>query len=309
MDSFKKIIFALAVLGLTGMGCKNNSTTSPNAAHPFSFSIGTTIGNGFNDFNTPAGLAVDGSDNLYVSDFGNHRIKQYNSAGRCLMTWSSAVASATNVSDVIPSPYGLRIDAGSNLFVVDKNGRQIDKFSTAGVLSTNWAQPAGALSAWVGINKSTGDVYVSDGPHYDIHHYDNNGNLLGSFGQFGSGPTIGNFNGIGGVAVDSTGQVYAVDEGSHRIEIFTSAGAPVTYWSLGDRSPVGGMQFDASGNLWVMDTDDQTILEFNSTGSLILTWANPGGSAQPTDIAFDSTGAFWVSYQDTEDAFLVKYSH
>ena len=296
-------------MGLTGMGCKNNSTTSPNSAHPVVFSIGTTIGSGFNDFNTPAGLAIDGSDNLYVSDFGNNRIKQYNSAGTCLMTWSSAAASSTNVTDTIQSPYGLRIDGGSNLFEVDKNGRQMQKFSTAGVLATTWAQPSGALSAWVGVNKTTGDVYVSDGPNYDIHHYDNNGNLLGSFGQFGSGPTIGNFNGIAGVAVDSSGQVYAVDEGSSRIEIFTSTGAPVTAWGLGGRSPVGGMQFDASGNLWVMDTDNQTILEFNSTGNLILTWVNPAESAEPTDIAFDSTGAFWVSYQDSSDAFLVKYAH
>ncbi len=291
-----------------GWGCKNNSTTSPNSAHPVDFTVGQ-FGSGFDDLNVPAGIDVDGSDNLYVSDFGNNRIKQYNSNGTCLMTWSSAAASVSNVAATIQSPYGLRLDAGSNVFEVDKNGRQIQEFSTLGVFSKKWAQPAGALSAWLAINKTSGDIYVTDGPNYEVHHYDNAGNLIGSFGQLGSGPAIGDFDGIGGIAIDSSGQVYVVDEGSRRIEIFTAAGAPVTAWSLGVRSPVGGVQFDHSGNLWVMDTDNQTILEFNSTGTLIQTWKNPEGQAQPTDIAFDSTGAIWVSYQDTGQAFLVKYAH
>jgi hypothetical protein len=42
---------------------------------------------------------------------------------------------------------------------------------------------------------------------------------------------------------------------------------------------------------------------------LTETWVpDPDGISIPKDVAVDSTGAIWVSFQDAGDAFLVKYS-
>ncbi|KKL92458.1 hypothetical protein LCGC14_1884450, partial [marine sediment metagenome] len=38
-------------------------------------------------FDAPAGIDVDGHENVYVADFNNHRIQKFNSHGRFLKAW------------------------------------------------------------------------------------------------------------------------------------------------------------------------------------------------------------------------------
>jgi len=74
---------------------------------------------------SPAGVAVDGANNVYVADAGTGHLD-----GRVLMFRASDI-SAANLSSPVPvatgldSPYGVAADAVGNVYVADGTGRQI----------------------------------------------------------------------------------------------------------------------------------------------------------------------------------------
>ena len=59
-----------------------------------------SVGTGDGQFRTPIGVAVDRSANVYVADYGNHRVQMFSSDGEFLMTWGSFGGGA--VSSVNP---------------------------------------------------------------------------------------------------------------------------------------------------------------------------------------------------------------
>jgi sugar lactone lactonase YvrE len=312
----KLIYFMMALVAVGGWGCKNNSTTSPNANHPIDFIVGGQLGSGFNDFNAPMGLCVDGSDNLYVADYGNNRVKQYNSNGVCLMTWSSGVASLTNVHAIINHPYGLALDSGGNILEVDNGGAQIQEFSTAGALLNQWGSAGTANGSfndplWIAVSPG-GDIYVSDADNDRVQFFTGPGAFGGLLGSSCACSTLGRYyQSTTGIAFDASGNAYVGDLGNHRIEVFDSTGppgAPVSTWGAGLFTSVDGMAFDRSGNLLAADDGARAILKFNSTGGLIEKWV-PDTTAAPKDVAVDSKGAVWVSFQSSTGAFLTKFDH
>jgi tripartite motif-containing protein 71 len=311
--NFFNLMMVLVAIG--GWGCKNNSTTSPNANHPIDFVVGQ-FGSGFNDLNAPMGLCVDGADNIYVADYGNDRIKQYNSNGICLMTWSSGAASATNVHAIINHPYGMAIDGGGNIYEVDNGSAQIQEFSTAGFLSNQWGSAGTAngsfnVPGWDAISPG-GQIYVSDDDNFRVQFFTAPGAFGGLLGSSCACSTLGKYYQTPtGIAFDTSGNAYVGDLGNHRIEVFDSTGppgAPVSTWGAGQFSSIDGMAFDHSGNLLAVDDGARAILKFNSSGSLIEKWI-PDTTAEPIDVAVDSKGAVWVTFQAANIAFLTKFAH
>ncbi len=315
--NFQKILFLLVSLLAGVWGCKNNSTTSPNANHPIDFVVGQ-FGSGFDDLNAPIGLCVDAADNIYVADFGNDRIKQYNSNGICLMTWSSGAVSATNVQDAIHEPWGMAIDSGGNIYEVDHSASQIQEFSTAGGLLNQWGSAGTANGSftnplWIAVSPG-GGIYVSesDANFSKVQLFTSPGVFGGLLGTEG-GNALGDYKTPVGLAFDAAGNAYVGDLGNRRIDVYDSTGppgAPVTTWGAGQFSSIGAMAFDHSGNLLAVDNGGgaRAILKFNSNGNLIEKWI-PDTVATPMDVAVDSTGAVWVTFQATNVAFLTKFAH
>jgi len=80
------------------------STVAGNGAATYAGDGGAAIDASL-DF--PSGVAVDASDNLYISDFGNNRIRDVYLAGHFTYTLSDVNATnAGNYSVVVTSPYG-----------------------------------------------------------------------------------------------------------------------------------------------------------------------------------------------------------
>lgn len=114
----------------------------------------------------------------------------------------------------------------------------------------------------------------------------------------------GQFFSIGGVAIDASGNVYAVDIGNDRIQKFTSDGTFIT--KLGSRGtsdgqfnvPVG-VAIDASGNVYVTEINGNRVQKFTSDGAFIAKWGSTGsGDGQfnsPLGIAVDALGDVYVA--------------
>jgi tripartite motif-containing protein 71 len=245
-----------------------------------------SFGSGDGQFNTPEGVAVDGSGNVFVADYGNDRIQKFTNTGTFVTKWGSTGSGDGQFN----SDIGVGVDGSGNVFVADTYNNRIQKFDNSGTLLSmfGWGVQDGSAafetctSSCQGGISGTGDgqfstptgvafdgtanVYVADLGNNRIQKFDNSGTLLSMFGwgvqdgsaafetctsscQAGiSGSGDGQFNAPHAVAVDGSGNVFVTDEQNHRIQKFDGTGTFLTKWgSLGS----GDGQFTNPFNLAV----------------------------------------------------------
>jgi sugar lactone lactonase YvrE len=187
-------------------------------------------------FNTPSGVAVDTSGNVYVADTYSYRIRKITSSGVVsTLAGSGALGFADGpaTSARFSFPDGVAVDTSGNVYVADKFNQCIRKVTSSGVVSTlagsgvQGFADGPATSAQFNVPYSvavdtSGNVYVADFDNYRIRKVTSSGvvsTLAGSGARgFADGPaTSAQFNYPGGVAVDASGNVYVGDYYNHRI--------------------------------------------------------------------------------------------
>ena len=126
---------------------------------------------------------------------------------------------------------------------------------------------------------------------------------LGGFGQ-----ATGEFNGPSGIAVNSTGYVYVIDQFNHRIKVLDSSGNDVIQWDA--PSSVPGqfalpmeIAVNTSGAVYVADGNNNRVEVFDPSGTFLTQWGGQGiGLGQFSGIggiATDAGGNVYVSdYND-----------
>ncbi|MEI6569779.1 MAG: cadherin-like beta sandwich domain-containing protein, partial [Verrucomicrobiota bacterium] len=143
-------------------------------------------------FNVVNSVAVDASGNVYVADEGNHCIRKVTAEGVVTTlagSTTSGYVDGTGAAARFYNPKGVALDASGNLYVVDSLNYRIRKVSPTGVVTTL---------------AGNGTQSFADGP----------------------GATA-MFNGMKGVAVDGSGNVYVGDFGNSRIRKITPATLPL----------------------------------------------------------------------------------
>jgi len=125
--------------------------------------------NGVGKFNGPTGVCLDAQGNVYVADYGNHKIRKVDHFGRITTVAGSGTAgavdgTATNASFYHPAI--VSINANHELFVTDQGNHKIRKIDTNGVVSTYAGTgTAGSLDAkadFATFNSPSGVVAGSD---------------------------------------------------------------------------------------------------------------------------------------------------
>ena len=89
----------------------------------------------------PNGVALDGSGNLYIADFGNHRIRKVDSAGVITTVAGNGTEGYSGdggaaVGAQLNGPVGVAVDGAGNLYIADTFNNRIRKVDSAGVIST-----------------------------------------------------------------------------------------------------------------------------------------------------------------------------
>jgi sugar lactone lactonase YvrE len=268
-------------------------------------------------FNTPVGVAVDGSGNVYVADKGNQTIRKITAAGQVTtFAGTAGVSGSTDSADGAPlfnNPWGVAVDGSGNVYVADSGNNTIRKITPAGVVTTLAGQlSAGSLDGTgaaaqffqpkgVAVDAS-GTVYVADSGNHTIRKITAAGVVTTLAGQVGvgdpttnSGSTDGSgsaarFNTPTSVAVDDGGNVYVADRGNHAIRKITATGEVTTLagtaGSAGTTDGAGtdarfsqpsGVALDGSGALYVADTANNTIRKIVA-GAVTTLAGLPGGS-------------------------------
>jgi sugar lactone lactonase YvrE len=107
-----------------------------------------------------------------------------------------------------------------------------------------------------------------------------------------------------GIALDSSGNVYATDGGNDRIQKFTSDGTFITKWGSrgkgdGEFSDPDGIAVDSQNNVYVVDHNNHRIQKFTSDGTFITKWGSSGSVEGefiwPGSIAADSQNNVYVA--------------
>ncbi len=308
------------VIADTVIGQKDFTSTLANQG-------GTTSATGFD---TPAGLAVDAQNNLYVADFNNTRVVKFTAPvagpapaasavwGENSFTARGVPQPATNAS--LGGPQGLSVDGNGNLYVAVPRDNRVLVFPTA--------------------NTSTGTVANNVFGQADFTTTTANTNV---FPQ-ASASTL---SGPSDVKVDSSGNVFIADTSNNRvIRIPAGSKSANQVWGQGNFVSNGANQIKPSSinfpyqmvidysqapyALYVSDTKNNRVLvwknsvQFQSGDPADLVIGQPNlqssaanvdsGTAQkptntslsaPTGIAVDSGGTLYVA--DSGNNRVLRY--
>jgi sugar lactone lactonase YvrE len=195
-------------------------------------------------FFNPLGVAVDGSDNVYVADAGNNVIRLISSGG----TVSTFAGSVSNSSNTTPSPFsnpsGVALGTGGNLFVANYLDNNILEVSSAGAVSLYAGTDSAGMTNGPALTATfyypnsvvvdaNNNVYVSDGVNNVIREITSSG-LVSTFAGSGAAGAIdstgvnASFNGPAGLAIDASGNIYVADSNNNEIRKITPAGVVTT---------------------------------------------------------------------------------
>ncbi len=85
-------------------------------------------------FSSPRGITIDSSDNIYVADSGNNKIRKITQAGVVTTIAGSGTSGSTDGTGTdasFNSPYNLTVDSNGNIYVSDTFSQKIRKIAPA----------------------------------------------------------------------------------------------------------------------------------------------------------------------------------
>jgi|GEM_PF-402256 len=287
-------------------------------------------------FNFPKGLAVDGSGNVYVGDYYNHKIRKITSLGVVTTLAGSGTATFANGTGGDASfntPEGVAVDGSGNVYVADRMNQIIRKITPSGVVTTfagnsvyGFINATGTSARFkypedVAVDGS-GNVYVADKGNHSIRKITSSGvvTTLAGTGISGSTNATGtdaSFNNPTDIAVDGSGNVYVADAGNYLIRKITPSGVVTTLAGSGSAVSTdgagtsasfdkpSGIAVDGSGNVYVADYNSHLIRKITPSG-VVTTLAGSslgstdatGASASfynPLGVAVDGSGNIYVA--------------
>jgi len=264
-------------------------------------------------FNSPAGVAVDGSGNVFVADASNSTIRKIAPGGA--VTTFAGTAGATGSSDGsgaaarFNSPEGVAVDAVGNVYVADSRNNTIRKITSGGLVTT-LAGAAGQSGSGDGAGGSarfngpyavavdgSGNVFVSDFFNGTIRKIDTSNTVstvAGTAGLLGFQDGTGaaaRFNQPYALALDGSGNIYVADTYNRAIRKIAPGGSVTTLNGSQCRFYYPqGIAVDASGTLYVADGDNQAIMS-----GTVLAAPPAGGQVASQSVTTGHNASFTVT--------------
>ena len=273
--------------------------------------------------NTPLGIAVDTSGNIYIADAGNNRIRK--------VGLPPPTAAPTAAPTYPPTFYPTYLPISSLIIMTVAGGAGRGGGGDGGLATTSQLD----YPAAVAVDDISGDIYIADKNNHVIRMVAKStgiittvaGNGMEGYGGDGGQAMLAQLRYPQGVAVDTSGNLYIADTGNHRIRVVTKstgfittvAGSGRTFFAYGDHQATTqnlhnpqGIAVDASGNIYIADTDNYRIrVVTKSTGVITVVAGNGdnefGGDGRlaksvaitlPQSIAVDAYGNIYIADTD-----------
>ncbi|HXB13427.1 MAG TPA: T9SS type A sorting domain-containing protein [Bacteroidia bacterium] len=285
--------------------------------------ISTVAGNGTANFsgdggpatnaelNGPYDVAIDASNNLYIADFLNNRVRKLTPtgtittiAGNGVMGYSGDGGQASIAE--IQWPNGLTVDKFGNLYISDI--AYIRKVSPGGIISHfagigggysgdgGQATAAGINQPYGMVSDASGNIYIADYGNNVIRKVNTSGiistiagNGFAGYSGDGGQATTAEMNGPFNVKLDVSGNIYISDLNNNRIRKVDVSGIITTIAGNGSAGFSGdggqataaelfnptGLAIDGSGNIYIADAANDRVRKINPSG-IISTAAGNG---------------------------------
>lgn len=303
----------------------------------FGYSDGAATGS-YLDY--PAGLAVDGSGNLYITELNGNRVRQV-AAGN-LSTFAGKLHYAGDggpaVSALLNYPIDVALDGKGNAFITDSANYRIREVLTNGTINTvagtgipdtpddgSQASSAPLPDMWAMANDASGNLYLAT--THKVLEISAAGVVstvagTGGFGDTGDGGPANKatFEFLTGIAVDGAGNIYVADSETNRIRKISAADGSISAFAgtgktgyFGDNGPAASamlnlyysypapMAVDAHGNVYIGDFGNSVVRMVNSSG-LITTVAGTGKFGGPVNGAAAKSSMLSSPYGLTLDS-------
>jgi sugar lactone lactonase YvrE len=266
----------------------------------------STIGSGFGG---PQGVGADALGNVYVVDTpvasgSVQRIVKITATGTQTTLVSNAAVPSGNLTE------GLAVDPAGNVYFATGSLSQagdLMEVSSSGTV-TDLSCPTPSVPSSSCFHVSNGDTVLA---------LDSSGNIYESSGAgvvkipptdrtcatASHCPVTFIGISIGGIAVDSSGNLYVSDNTDNLVLKMTPSGMQSTVPISGLNDPFG-IAFDGSGNLYVADSTNHRVVKMTSEG--IQTTVPISGLNFPVAVATDGSGNLYVSDLGDKLVFRVE---
>lgn len=269
------------------------------SAAPNDWTIAVVYGD--TSFNGPQELAIDGSDNVWMTT----------DSGVVKMSPQGAILSGSGYTGGgLSQPVGIAIDSTGNVWIANSGNHSITELVPgSGNSVTATGHTNASLSIPWGVAVDAGNnVWVTDRGLNQLSEFS-----AGSF-VYTSSSGAGGLSGPAGVAVDASGNIWVGNPdglAGDTVSLFHPASPGATPdshspFTIGDGSQAASpdnVAIDAAGNIWFADYGNSTA-QFPSVakfplGSTPATTYNGGGISGPDGgaygIAVDGAGLVWTA--------------
>lgn len=259
-------------------------------------------------FTKPYGVAVDMNGRIYVSDIG--------------MVWVidlknhdySFIGDAPGKGK-LSVPLAIATSADGRVFISDVSADRIYVYKDGAYIAALGQRGEFVSVSGLAIDDKRKVIYAADSNKHTIHVFSlEDYKKLKTIGE--RGHDEGYFNFPTNIALDSSGNLYVVDTGNFRIQIFDPEGNLVrTFGNLGDLPGTftrpKGIALDSEDNIYVVDAAFQNIQIWNKEGQYLMAFgeggADPGQFSLPAGMAIGDDDKIYVVEQISRRVQIFQY--
>ncbi|RXJ01680.1 6-bladed beta-propeller [Anaerobacillus alkaliphilus] len=240
---------------------------------------------------------------MYVSDTNNNRVQVFDLAGEFLFTFGEEGSEPGQFH----FPYGIAGDNKGQVYVADMYNGVISIHNAKGEFIDYFAQELtknDVISSPAGLRIIKDLVYVTDIQTSRVFVLDLEGNLLLTIGE--QGEDFGQFIAPNAVTADAEGNIYVVDTGNQRVQVFDAAG---NFISTFNGYPVGtgeslfvnprGIGIDSKGTIFVVSNLTHIVHRFDKEGNHLSQFGGmgdgPGDLYLPNGLFIDEKDTIYVT--------------
>ena len=277
-------------------------------------------------------IAMDASNNLYVTNFFNSTISKITPGGIVTQAWATLASNSR--------PYGIVIDASGNLYTVNRTS----PYTVSKITPTSGGSSGSVIQTWANLGAeaytiaidASGNLYApfvstnqiakivpaADGATGTVTKpwvtlatganpfsisFDASGNLYSA----NSNNTISKITPAGSVnqawatlaassnpqfmVFDPTGNLYVSCWGTSTVSKINSSGTVTNVWSVGTSVWPAGIVLDAAGNVYTANNNNNTVSKITSSGTVTQAYATLATGSSPFHLAKDASGNLYTT--------------
>ncbi|MCW3121013.1 MAG: C-terminal target protein [Flavipsychrobacter sp.] len=273
--------------------------------------------------NSPLGMCIDASGNIYIGDQLNHRVRKINTAGIISTIAGTGTAGFSGdgfaaTAAKLNVPNFVALDPSGNVVFSDNANHRLRKINSSGIISTIAGNGIGTYTA-DGVPASATSIFFPGGLEFDaagnLYFAENGderirkidvtgiintiaGTGVAGYSGDGGAATAAKLNSVTDVSVDGSGNVYIADRNNNCIRLVSSGSKP--YFTAGHTQTLTVCQ-DVTGvsintQLAIMDadianTEKWTLFTAPTHGTAIVAYTatSTGSAITPTGLSYTPT--------------------